>query len=291
MGFLQEEMDFSERRACRIVGLSRSVAQYCPVPKNDEALRARLKELAAENRRYGYKRLHALLRREARVINHKRTYRLYREEGLQVRTKKRRKLPRRDRVPIRLPDRPMQRWSLDFMSDQLANCRRFRVLNIVDDHCKWCPGQIVDFSISGERLTRFLDELAGMVGLPAELVLDTGPEGTSKAMFEWSERTGVRLRFIEPGKPVQNAFIESFNGRFRDECLNQNWFRSIRHAREAIEEWRIHYNTRRPHSALGYKTPSEYMAARAEALELVEGSALPPALSSLKLENSSSNWP
>ena len=137
----------------------------------------------------------------------------------------------------------MQRWSLDFVSDQFADCRRFRVLNIVDDHSRFCPGQIVDVSISGARVARYLDDLALLHGLPEEIVLDNGPEGTSRAMFDWSERTGVRLRFIEPGKPVQNAFVESLNGKLRDECLNLHWFRSLRHAREEIERWRHHYNT------------------------------------------------
>ena len=177
------------------------------------------------------------------------------------------------------------------MSDQLANCRRFRVLNIVDDCTRECPGQIVDFSISGERMARYLDELAMAIGLPEEIVLDNGPEGTSKAMFEWAERTSVQLRFIEPGKPVQNAFIESFNGRFRDECLNQHWFSSIRHARQEIENWRVHYNLQRPHSSLGYKTPNEFAAERARALELCEGSTPPPTRLTLKPENSSLAWP
>ena len=158
MGFLMNALGLSERRSCRIVGLSRSVQQCQPAPRNDAAVIGRLKELASENRRYGYLRLHALLRREGLVANRKRTYRLFTEEGLQVRTKKRRKLPRRDRIAPQVPERPMQRWSLDFVSDQLADCRRFR--------------------------------------------LDNGPEGTSRAMFDWSERSGVRLRFIEPGKPL-----------------------------------------------------------------------------------------
>lgn len=285
VGFLREEFSMSERRACRTVGLARSVAQYRPIPRNDEAATVRLKELASANRRYGYKRLHALMRREGLVANHKRTYRLYCQEGLQVRTKKRRKLPRRDRVPIMAPDAPNERWSLDFVSDQLATCRRFRVLNIVDDHSKFCPGQIVDVSISGEKLAGFLDDLGEICGLPKEIVLDNGPEGTSKAMFDWSERTGVRLRFIEPGKPVQNAFVESFNGRFRDECLNQSWFRSLRHAREEIEAWRIHYNTERPHSALGYQSPTEFLQTRAGTLELWAGSASPPAASEVSSHN------
>lgn len=274
VGFLMNEMGLSERRSCRLVALSRSVQQYRPLPRDDAALIERMKALASENRRYGYLRLHALLKREGLVNNAKRTYRLYRAEGLQVRTKRRRKLPRRDRIAPQVPERPMQRWSLDFVSDQLADHRRFRVLNIVDDHSRYCPGQIVDVSISGARLARFLDELGEMLGLPAEIVLDNGPEGTSKAMFEWSERTGVRLRFIEPGKPVQNAFVESFNGRFRDECLNLHWFRSIRHARAEISVWRRHYNYERPHSALGYRSPAEFMTTAAPALEPLAGSAL-----------------
>ena len=220
VGFLIGEMGLSERKACRIVGLSRSVRRYRPLPNEDEAAIKRMKELASEKRRYGCLRLHAMLRREGRIVNHKCTYRLYTEQGLQVRTKKRCKLPSRDRVAPQVPDRPMRRWSLDFVSDQLAYCRSFRVLNTVDDHSRFCPGQIVDVSISEARVARFLDDLAPRVGLPEEIILDNGPEGTSKAMFDWSEQTGVRLRFIEPGKLVQNDFVESLNGKFRDKCLN-----------------------------------------------------------------------
>jgi putative transposase len=259
VGFLMSEVGLGERRSCRIVGLSRSVAQYRPVPRDDGPVIARMRVLASEHRRYGCPRLHAMLRREGLVVNHKRTERLYRAEGLQVRTKKRRKLPRRDRVAAQVPERPMQRWSLDFMSDQLADHRRFRILNIVDDHSRFCPGQIVDLSISGARVARYLDELAGRVGLPEEIVLDNGPEGTSRAMFDWSERTGVRLRFIEPGKPVQNAFVESLNGRMRDECLNVHWFMSLDDTRTKLEAWRRDYNELRPHSALGQKAPIALM--------------------------------
>jgi putative transposase len=291
VGFLITEMGLSERRACRIVGLARSVQQYRPVPKDDAAVVKRMKELASENRRYGYLRLHAMLRREGLVVNHKRTYRLYTDQGLQVRTRKRRKLPRRDRVAPQVPERPMQRWSMDFVGDQLADCRRFRVLNIVDDHSRFCPGQIVDVSIPGARVARFLDDLALRFGLPEEIVLDNGPEGTSKAMFDWSERTGVRLRFIEPGKPVQNAFVESFNGKFRDECLNLHWFRSLRHAREEIGRWRHHYNTARPHSALGYLSPTEFLTkTTAPALETLAVSA-PPLNTQTQPENSGSPRP
>jgi putative transposase len=166
-----------------------------------------------------------------------------------------------------------------------------RVLNIVDDFSRVSPGQIVDFSISGERLARYLDGLALSNGLPEEIVLDNGPEGTSKAMFDWSERTGVALRFIEPGKPVQNAFVESFNGKFRDECLNQHWFRSLRHARETIDAWRIHYNVERPHASLAYRTPFEFAAERARPPERHEGSATAPVRLPVPPENSSSQWP
>ena len=232
-----------------------------------------------------------MLRREGLVVNHKRTYRLYTDQGLQVRTRKRRKLPRRDRVAPQVPERPMQRWSMDFVGDQLADCRRFRVLNIVDDHSRFCPGQIVDVSIPGARVARVLDDLALRFGLPEEIVLDNGPEGTSKAMFDWSERTGVRLRFIEPGKPVQNAFVESFNGKFRDECLNLHWFRSLRHAREEIGRWRHHYNTARPHSALGYLSPTEFLTkTTAPALETLAVSA-PPLNTQTRPEDSGSPRP
>lgn len=257
----------SERRACGLVGIQRSVARYVTRRSDDTPLRGRLRELATQYPRYGCQMLHALLKMEGLVVNHKKTWRLYREEGLQVRRRKRKRLAPRPRIPLEQPGGPNMRWSLDFVSDQLANGRRFRVLNIVDNFSRVCPGQIVDFSISGARLARFLDDLA----LPREIVMDNGPELTSKAMFLWSQRTGVTLRFIQPGKPIQNAFVESFNGRFRDTCLNEHWFTSIHEARRIIEGWRRHYNDERPHSSLGYLTPRAY-AEQAAALELFEGS-------------------
>ena len=246
----------SERRACALVGLSRTVRRYRS-RRDDTALRARLQGLAAQYPRYGYLTLHSLLKTEGQVINRKRTYRLYRELGLQVRTRRRKKLTR-PRIPMAVPTAPNQRWSLDFVSDQLANSRRFRVLNIVDDYSRECVGQLVDTSISGAAVSRFLDQLAFTRGLPRTLVCDNGTEFTSKAMFLWSRRTGVALHFIQPGKPTQNAFIESFNGKFRDACLNQHWFTSLDDARKTIDAWRSHYNDVRPHSALGYLAPAVF---------------------------------
>jgi len=217
------------------------------------------------------------------VVNAKRTYRLYCEEELQLR--------RRDRLPLPVPDRPLRRWSLDFMSDQLSSGRRFRSLNIVDDHSRECPGQLVELSISGERLARFLNDLAKLRPLPESLVMDNGPELTSKAMFEWAQANRVALHFIEPGKPMHNAFVESFNGRFRDECLNEEWFVSLAHARVAIEAWRVHCNNTRPHSALGYQTPVAWLAKRAASLELRKVSAQLPLHSMITTENPQPTWP
>ena len=196
-----------------------------------------------------------MLKIEGHVINPKRTYRIYREEGLQVRTKRRKKLIR-PRIPMVVPDAVNQRWSIDFVSDQLANGRRFRVLNIVDDYSRECVSQIVDFSISGQRLAREFDRLTRQ--LPKTIVCDNGPEFTSKAMFFWAKRTGVKLHFIQPGKPTQNAFVESFNGKFREYCLNLNWFAGLEDARLTIEQWREHCNHVRPHRSLGKKPPAVF---------------------------------
>jgi len=247
----------SERRACRLVGFSRSAAWRQLQGHNDTSLRADLKTLAERYPRYGCPTLHDMLRAEGKVLNHKRTYRIYCEEGLQVRTKKRKKL-NRPRVPLPVPDRLNERWSVDFVSDQLANGRRFRVFNVVDDFSRECILQVVDFSIGGARLARELDLLSERRSLPKRVVLDNGPELTSKAMFFWSKRTGVKLHFIQPGKPTQNAFVESFNGKFREYCLDQHWFASLEDARSTIETWRGHYNNVRPHRSLGKKPPAVF---------------------------------
>lgn len=252
----------SQRQACRLARLSRKAAVYRSVDRQDGALRLRLKELGERYPRYGYLMLHALLKSEGLVVNRKRTYRVYSELGMQVRTKRRKKLVR-PRVPMTVPTAINERWSLDFVHDQLADGRRIRILNIVDDFSRKCVGQLVDTSISGVRLVRYLDELALSRPRPKTIVMDNGPELTSKAMFFWSQKTGVKLCFIQPGKPTQNAFVESFNARFRDGCLNQHWFGSLDDAREIIRNWRRHYNRVRPHSSLGYQPPSvfETMAA------------------------------
>jgi putative transposase len=258
VGYLQKQYQVSQRRACCVIPISRKAVRYRSHARpEDDALKKRLQTLGERYPRYGYLMLHAMLKAEGLVQNRKRTYRLYTELGMQVRTKKRKKLVR-PRIPMSVPSKPNERWSLDFVSDQLADGRRFRVLNIVDDYSRVCVGQLVDTSISGERLVRFLEQLRETRGLPEGLVLDNGPELTSKAMFFWSQTSRVRLLFIQPGKPTQNAFVESFNGRFRDGCLNQHWFKGLVDAKQIIADWRQHYNEERPHSSLGYKIPAVF---------------------------------
>ncbi len=247
-----------QRRACRLVGLSRSVLGYQPSPRNDDKLRERMRELARLHSDYGFRMLHAVLKREGLVINHKRTYRLYRSEGLQLPRYRRRQRPQRPRVPLPVPSAPNQRWSMDFVHDQLACARSFRVLNVVDDYNRECVGQLVDRSIGGARVAKFLTELGQRRQLPQMIVSDNGPEFTCKAMNGWSVDNQIVLHFIDPGEPTQNAFVESFNGTFRAGCLNKHWFRDLDEARRLIEQWRYHYNHERPHSSLNYQTPLEY---------------------------------
>jgi putative transposase len=258
VGILREQ-GLSERRSCRAVRLSRSVYRYVVRSRDDSGLQARLLELAADFPRYGCGLLHGLLRSEGLVVNHKRTYRLYRALGLQVRRRRRKKLDR-PRVPLAPAQAPRQRWSMDFVSDQFTSGRRFRVLNVIDDHTRECLGQLADVSLTGQRVARFLTELGQEYGLPQRIVCDNGPEFTGKALVEWQLASGVALHFIQPGKPMQNGFVESFNGKFRDGCLNQLWFRDLAEARCEIERWRRHYNTERPHSSLGNLPPEVYKA-------------------------------
>ena len=248
----------SQRTVCRLLHLHRTTARYQSRRPKEEAIRNRLRELAHQYRRYGYQRLHILLRREGFTLNHKKTYRLYREEQLLVRQRKRRRRSATGRLPLTVPSQRNQRWSLDFVSDQLMDGRRFRCLTVVDDCTRECRGILVDFSIGGKRVSRFLDQLIDFQGKPENTITDNGTEFTSRAMFFWAQERKVQLNFIDPGKPSQNAFNESFNGRLRDECLNETVFRNIQHARIVIESWRQHYNHERPHSSLGYLTPFEY---------------------------------
>lgn len=255
--YLIQHYQLSERIACQLAGISRTAYRYQVGSRNDSALRARLKTLAAQQSAYGYLLLHGMLKAEGLVINKKRTYRIYTEEGLQVRTKKRKKL-QRPRQPMEVPLAINERWSMDFVSDQLSNGRRFRILNVVDDYSREMVGQLVAISISGRQVARFLDQLCEERGKPRKVICDNGTEFTSKAMFFWSRETGVQLGFIQPGKPTQNAFVESLNGKFRNECLNRHWFRTLDEARVEIEQWRYHYNHVRPHSSLNYLPPVEF---------------------------------
>ncbi len=254
---LIELFHLSERVACQLSSVSRTAFRYRPRKKADTVIRERLRALAAEYPSYGYLMLHGLLRAEGLVKNKKQTYRIYTEEGLQVRTKKRKKI-QRPRLPMEVPSRLNQRWSMDFVSDQLANGRRFRTLNVVDDYSREMVGQLVCVSISGRQVARSLSQLIGMRARPSSIVCDNGTEFTSKAMFFWSKESHVKLSFIQPGKPTQNAFVESLNGKFRNECLNQHWFRTMEESSYEIDKWREHYNHIRPHSSLNYLSPVEF---------------------------------
>lgn len=256
--YLRENHQLSERWACTIVRLCRSSCRYQAKPRNDDEIRSRLRELAEKRRKFGAPRLHTLLLREGYLINHKRTERLYREEGLSLRLKKRRKRISHLRVVMDRPERVNQHWSMDFVSDSLYNGRRFRVLTIVDDLSRECPALEADHSITGKRITRVLNRIALTRGLPEVITVDNGPEFAGKALDLWAYDNNVKLRFIQPGKPVQNAYIESFNGKFREECLNDNVFVSLQSAREIIESWRDDYNSQRPHSSLNDMTPEEF---------------------------------
>jgi len=267
VNYAVESLGLSIRRACRVVGMCRATCNYRSRRKgNDGALCARLRELAEQRRRFGCPRLHVMLKREGLVTNHKRTERLYREEGLSLRLKRRRKRAAVIRVKLPAAGRPNQRWSMDFASDNLWTGRKFRVLVIVDDYTKECPAIEVDTSIPGARVVRVLDRLAETRGLPEVITVDNGSEFAGKAMDEWAYQRGVKLNFIRPGKPVENAYAESFIGRLRDECLNQNWFTTLAEARYIIEEWRIDYNEVRPHSSLDDLSPMEFIETRKKTL-------------------------
>jgi putative transposase len=257
---LQTVMDLSERRACRIVSADRTMVRYQSCRPPDTALRSRLRELANARRRFGYRRLFVLLRRDGEPSGLNRIYRLYREEGLGVRKRRARRRAVGTRAPILVEARPNARWSLDFVHDQFANGRRFRVLNIVDDVTKECLAAIPDTSIPGRRVARELTALIERHGTPGMIVSDNGTEFTCNAMLSWSESHKIEWHFIAPGKPMQNGFCESFNGKMGDELLNETLFFGLDHARAKIAGWVDDYNHQRPHSALGYLTPAAYAA-------------------------------
>jgi putative transposase len=256
---VRAQFGVSERRACRLVGVGRSTTRYQPHPRADEAaLRQRLCELAAERRRFGYRRLHVLLQREGQAANHKRVERLYREAGLAVRRRGRKRCVAIPRGEVARPAGPNVQWSLDFVSDALARGRRIHLLTVLDTFTRESLAIEIDTSLPGERVVQVLARVVGERGAPQELILDNGPELTSRVLDQWAYTTGIKLRFITPGKPVENAFVESFNGRLRDECLNEHWFLNLADARQLVEAWRLDYNRTRPHSALGWRTPTEF---------------------------------
>src|SRR5437867_9462892 len=282
---LQVTYKVSERRACSALGADRTSMRYRGHRPDDEAARMRLRELASVRRRFGYRRLHILLRREGIVMNHKKLRRLYREERLQVRRRSGRKRAVGTRAPMALPQGPNQRWSLAFLSDAFADGQRFRILAIVDDFTRECLALVADTSLPGLRVARELDAVIAMRGRPAMCVSDNGTELTSIAILRWSQETRTEWHYIAPGKPQQNAFIESFNGRLRDELLNETLFTSLAHAQQRLAVFQDDYNTVRPHSGLGNLSPAAYAKLsaprmqRAGALELPGGSAPRPVAS------------
>ena len=279
---LCEVHEVSQRRACSVIGADRTSVRYRCRRPDDRALRERLRSLASERRRFGYRRLHILLRREGTQVNHKKLRRLYGEERLQVRRRGGRKRALGTRAPMALPQGPNQRWSLDFVADAFTDSRRFRILAVVDDFTRECLCLAADTSLSGLRVARELDAVIEHRGRPLMCVSDNGTELTSMAILKWAQERRIEWHYIAPGKPQQNAFAESFIGRLRDECLNENLFESLAGARQILENWRNDYNTVRPHSALGNVPPAAYAnvnasgVQRAGALELPWGSAPPP---------------
>lgn len=254
----------SQRRAARLAGTATSVLRYRTRRTDTSHICQRLRALAEERPRFGYRRLHLFLEREGILLNIKKTRRLYRLEGLHLRAKRRRRLRMAVRVPQPVPTGSNQRWTLDFIHDNLACGRNFRALNVMEAWSREALEIEVDTSITGQRVVRVLDRLVAQRGKPAVLQLDNGPELRGIALDQWAYRNGVKLDFIEPGKPTQNAKIESFNGRLRDECLNQEWFTCLEHARDVLAAWKEDYNTVRPHSALDYKTPAEWAQSKAD---------------------------
>ena len=269
---MQEKTAISQRRACSLVGLSRSVLSYRSEKQtNDTLLQNRLRELAFERKRFGYRRLHVLLQREGTVVNHKKVYRLYREADLGVRRRKRRRDIAVARQPLALPNRANQVWSMDFVMDALANGRRLKILTVVDDFTKESVLIEPAHSLTGDDVAELLERVSQFRGYPQAVRTDQGPEFTCRAFDQWAYQRGVDPLLIQAGKPTQNAYIESFNGKLRDECLNEHWFRDLHDARTIISSWRRDYNEQRPHSALGYLAPAQFAASqRQHAIDFLE---------------------
>ncbi len=253
----------SQRRACRVIGINRATIRYRPnrkveIVQTSVRVQTRLVELAAKRPRFGYRRLAVLLKREGYPANHKRIYRLYKQGNLALRRKGRKRLASVSRVPLAQPVKANQVWAMDFVHDTLADGRKFRTLNVVDVFTRECRAIEVDTSLGGQRVVRVLERLSEQHGNPERIMIDNGPEFTSKALDAWAYSQKVELEFIRPGKPMENGYVESFNGKFRDECLNSHWFVSMQDARRIIEEWRCDYNEARPHSSLGQLTPADF---------------------------------
>jgi putative transposase len=290
VGHLCSAHEVSQRRACLVVNADRSSIRYRSVRPADDAIRKRLRELAGQRRRFGYRRLHWLMRQEGFLLNHKKFRRLYQEERLQVRRRGGRKRALGTRTPLALPNTPNQRWSLDFLSDAFFDGRRFRILAVVDDFSRECLALIADTSISGARVARELERIILWRGRPQTIVSDNGTELTSMAVLTWSQTAKIAWHYIAPGKPTQNAFIEAFNARLRDECLNETVFTSLAQVKAVLNAWKGDYNTVRPHSSLRNLAPALYLklhrfeTKRGGTLELVDGSAPAPLQNSHKID-------
>jgi putative transposase len=270
---IRQQHQLNEKRACGLIGITRWSNRYQSRREAQAELRMRLRELAGSRVRYGYRRLTVLLRREGWTVNAKRVYRLYREEGLQVRTAKRVKRAAHTRVPLAEAVQANQRWSMDFVSDRLADGRWFRILTVVDQYTRECLCAYADRSQTGEKVVEQMKRLGKLRGLPESITTDNGSEFAGQAMDAWAHQVGVKLDFIRPGRPVQNGYIESFNGRLRDECLNGEIFFNLTDAREKLEDWRRDYNQKRPHSGLADRTPEEFartLVKRPFALSIVD---------------------
>lgn len=256
---MRAKTNISERRACSLLGISRSVLHYAS-QRTDDGLQQRLVELAGERRRFGYRRLHILVEREGFMVNHKRVHRLYREAGLAVRKRRKRERVAVERRPLQIPPGPNHTWSMDFVFDALATGTAIKCLTVVDDCTKEAVEIGVGRRINGQGVADFLEAVCRFRGYPAAIRTDQGPEFTGRSLDQWAQANGVKLVLTQPGKPTQNAYVESFNGKFRDECLNENWFVSLEHARAVIATWRQDYNEVRPHSSLSKRTPAEFAA-------------------------------